>query len=247
MNVKSSTFSLKEWPKSTTEMRGYVDRIFATIAAKYDFMTRALSLGQEQRWKRKSVSLVPNNGAQNRILDLATGTGDFPLRFRQTGFESQLVGLDRNPKMLGIARQKCNRDHRVNFILGDLMQIPLKDHSFDVITIGYGLRYVSDIPQTLKEVYRLLRSGGMFVCLDFGLPKNHLYRRVCIGYLLLFGSLWGLFLHRKANTYWHIVESLRAYPGQETIKSWLQEVGFSKIELREQMGGIIAILSGMRP
>lgn len=247
MNVKSSTFSLKEWPRSVKERHAYVDLIFATIAGRYDFTTRALSLGQEQRWKRKAVSLVPNNGAQKRILDLATGTGDFPLRFREAGFEAQLVGLDRNPKMLEIARQKCNRDHRVNFILGDLPQIPLKDHSFDVITMGYGLRYVSDIRQTLEEVFRLLRSGGMFVCLDFGLPKNHLYRRVCFGYLLLIGTLWGLVLHRKADTYWHIVESLRAYPGQEPVKRWLREVGFSKIDLREQMGGIIAILSGIRP
>jgi len=247
MNSKSPRFSLKEWPKSVTERRGYVDLIFATIAGRYDVTTRALSLGQEQRWKRKAVSLVPNNGAQKRILDLATGTGDFPLRFREAGFDAQLVGLDRNSKMLGIARQKCTQRRLVNFVLGDLMQIPLKDHSFDVITMGYGLRYVSDIRQTLREVFRLLRSGGMFVCLDFGLPKNRVYRRVCFGYLLLFGSLWGLVLHRKADTYWHIVESLRAYPGQETIKSWLQEVGFSRIDLREQMGGIIAILSGIRP
>ncbi|MFQ5540559.1 MAG: ubiquinone/menaquinone biosynthesis methyltransferase [Candidatus Binatia bacterium] len=247
MNGKSPRFSLKEWPKSVTERIGYVDLIFATIAARYDFTTRALSLCQEQRWKRKALSLVPNNGAQKRILDLATGTGDFPFRFREAGFEAQLIGLDRSPKMLGFAMQKCKRQRQVNFVLGDLIKLPLKDHSFDVITMGYGLRYVSDIRQTLKEVFRLLRRGGMFVCLDFGLPKNHLYRRVCFGYLLLIGSLWGLVLHRKADTYWHIVESLKAYPGQETIQIWLQEVGFSRVDLREQMGGIIAILSGVRP
>lgn len=240
-------FLLKEWPKGATDRQAYVDPTFATIAAKYDFMTRALSLGQEQRWKTKAISLIPKNGGLRRVLDLATGTGDFPIHLHDAGFDVPIIGLDRNSKMLDIAMQKCARQPRTSFIQGDLMQIPFKDHSFDVITMGYGLRYVVDIGQTLKETFRLLRSGGLFVCLDFGVPRNDLYRRLCFGYLLLLGTLWGLVLHGKRDTYWHIVESLNAYPGQEKVRRCLEEVGFSKIELREQLGGIIVILSGIRP
>lgn len=210
-------------------------------------MARVLSLGQQQRWKKKAVNLIPKNSSLKRILDLASGTGDFPLHLRKAGFEAQIVALDRSPKMLGFAVEKCARQPQINFIQGDLMQIPFKDHSFDVITMGYGLRYPVDVRQTLMQVFRLLRSGGIFVFLEFGVPQNHFYRRLCFGYLLLFGTLWGLVLHGKGDTYWHIVESLKVYPGQETVRKWLEEVGFGKIELHEQLGGIIAILSGSRP
>ena len=127
------------------------------------------------------------------------------------------------------------------------MEIPFKDNSFDVITMGYGLRYVADIRQALREVFRLLRSGGMFICLDFGIPKNPVYRRLCFGCLLLLGSLWGLILHASIDTYWHIVESLRAYPGQEAVGKWMEETGFRQVRLFQKLGGIITIFSATRP
>lgn len=238
---------LKEWPKGIPERQAYVDPIFATIARKYDFMKKAMSLGQEQRWKAEAIGLIPKNGGRERVLDLASGTGDFPLYLRKNGFQAPIIGVDRNSKMLGVAMQRCAQKPKVTFVQGDLMQIPLKDHSFDVVTMGYGLRYVADIAQTLKEVFRLLRAGGIFVCLDFGVPKNALVKRLSFGYLFLFGTFWGLVLHGKKDTYWHIVESLNAYPGQESVKKSLQEIGFTKIKLREHLGGIIATLAAVRP
>jgi demethylmenaquinone methyltransferase/2-methoxy-6-polyprenyl-1,4-benzoquinol methylase len=249
MTLKSSSRPslLKEWPKSIPERQAYVDPIFATIARKYDFMKKAMSLGQEQRWKAEAIGLIPKNGGPERVLDLASGTGDFPLYLRKNGFQAPIIGVDRNPKMLGVAMQRCAQRPKLMFIQGDLMQIPLKDQSFDVVTMGYGLRYVADIGQTLREVFRLLRAGGIFVCLDFGVPKNPFLKRISFGYLLLFGTFWGIVLHGKKDTYWHIVESLNAYPGQESVKTSLQEIGFTKINLHEHLGGIIAILAAIRP
>ncbi|MFQ5801351.1 MAG: ubiquinone/menaquinone biosynthesis methyltransferase [Candidatus Methylomirabilales bacterium] len=240
-------FRLKEWPENGAERQAYLDPVFATIASKYDFMTRVLSFGQEQRWKRKAVGRIPRDGPLIRMLDLATGTGDFPVHLHGAGLGAQIVALDRNPTMLAFAARKCARHPQIRFIQGDLMHIPFKDHLFDAITMGYGLRYVADILQTLREVFRLLRSGGMFVCLDFGLPKSDFYRRVCSGYLLLSGTLWGLLLHGKRDTYWHIVESLKAYPGQEAVAQWMKGVGFDQIEAEEELGGIAVIISGVRP
>jgi demethylmenaquinone methyltransferase/2-methoxy-6-polyprenyl-1,4-benzoquinol methylase len=224
-----------------------MDPTFSTIASKYDLMTRLMSFGLEQGWKTKAVDRIPKNTSPKRILDLATGTGDFPLHLRGAGFAAPIVALDRNPKMLAFSQQKCAGKPKIHLIQGDLTQIPLRDWSFDIITMGYGLRYVIDIRQVLREVYRLLHSGGTFVCLEFGVPKNPFYRRLCFGYLLLLGTLLGLVLHGKADTYWHIVESLKAYPGQETVAAWLNEAGFDKIGLREELGGIITILSATRP
>lgn len=238
---------LKEWPRNIPDRQAYVDPIFARIARKYDFMKKALSLGQEQRWKDETIKLISKDSSISRILDLASGTGDFPLCLRKMGFQAPVVGVDRNPSMLGVAIERCARERGIEFVQGDLMQIPLKDHSFDAVTMGYGLRYVADIRQTLREVFRLLRKEGIFVCLDFGVPKNPLFRRISFAYLFLFGTLWGLVLHGQKDTYWHIVESLNAYPGQESVKKSLQEIGFVEIKLYEHLGGIAATLYAIRP
>jgi ubiquinone/menaquinone biosynthesis C-methylase UbiE len=86
----------------------------------------------------------------------------------------------------------------------------------------------------------------VFVCLDFGLPRNLWYRRLCLGYLLTFGTFWGVLLHRRADTYWHIVESLCAYPGQDAVARLMKEVGFADIRMEEQLGGISAIIRGAK-
>lgn len=223
-----------------------MDPTFSAIASSYDFMTRMLSMGQERRWKERAVGLIPRHGGRTRVLDLASGTGDFALHLRKAGFRAPIIGLERNPQMIALSRRKLQRLDTASFIRGDLLQIPFKDRSFDVVTLGYALRYVQDIRWTLAEIHRLLRAGGMFVCLEFGIPKSHFYRRLCFGYLFLLGTFWGWALHGKPDTYWHIVESLKAYPGQELIKAWTEEAGFRDVELHEQLGGIAVILSGIR-
>ncbi|MGH7770974.1 MAG: ubiquinone/menaquinone biosynthesis methyltransferase [Candidatus Binatia bacterium] len=248
MNVKSHAhrFSLREWPQNAAERQAYVDPIFSTIATEYDFMTQALSFGMERRWKKRALSLLDHH-SNAHLLDLATGTAAFPRLLALDGFQGRIVALDRNTTMLNLAKRKSPQDREIRWLQGDLRELPFKDGSFDYITMGYGLRYPTDVRQILTEIFRLLRPRGRFVCLDFGLPRDALYKRLCFAYLLVMGSFWGLLLHRKVDTYWHIVESLRAYPGQETVGKWLEGVGFCEVQLCEKLGGLVAILSGTRP
>jgi demethylmenaquinone methyltransferase/2-methoxy-6-polyprenyl-1,4-benzoquinol methylase len=223
-----------------------VDRVFAAIAPKYELVSRLLSFGQERRWKARALSALPQNGSFGRLLDLATGTGAFPILLRRAGFAGRIVGLDRSSAMLALAGPKCGGAKQIQLIQGDLIHLPFADASFDAITVGYGLRYVADTRQTLMDIYRLLRPNGVFVCLDFGHPPTQWYRRACLGYLLLFGTFWGLILHGRRDTYWHIVESLRAYPGQRVLGRLMEEVGFADVLLREQLGGISVVARGIR-
>lgn len=243
---KQRFFFLQQWPKDVAGRQAYVDPIFSNIARRYDLMGGLFSLGMIGGWRKKTVDLIPRNH-RGRILDLASGTGEFPIHLRRAGFEAPIVGLDRNSEMLAVAREKCAGLSRIAFIPADLMHIPIKNESFDAVTMGYGLRYPADVRSILREVFRLLRRGGVFVSMDFGVPRNLLYRNICFAYLLGFGSLVGLLLHGKADTYWHIVESLKVYPGQQAVKDWLGEVGFAEVEMRELCGGIIVIHRGVRP
>lgn len=240
-------FRLKDWPRDPVERAAYVDRVFGSIAAKYDLTTRLLSLRQDRRWKARALGALPLHNSVGSLLDLATGTGAFPILLRRAGFAGKIVGLDRSRAMLLLAGEKCGGGLGVELVQGDLGQLPFADASFDAITMGYGLRYAGDLRPALADIHRLLRPNGVFVCLDFGLPENRWHRRACLAYLLLFGTLWGLILHGRRDTYWHLVESLRAYPGQGALARWMEEVGFADVELRAQLGGISVIVRGRRP
>ena len=113
--------------------------------------------------------------------------------------------------------------------------------------MGYGLRYPPDLPAFLKSVFRLLRPSGRFLSLDFGLPGSASYRWLGLAYLFLAGSFWGFALHGRPDTYHHIVESLRAYPGQRALAALMNDAGFADISIEEHLGGMAATIRGRKP
>ncbi len=149
--------------------------------------------------------------------------------------------------MLALARRKCAGSESIRFLRGDLSRLPFAEGSFDAVTIGYGLRYPPDLRAFLNGVFSLLRPGGRFLSLDFGLPASPAYRSLALGYLLAAGAFWGLALHGRPGTYAHIVESLRAYPGQRALAALMKETGFADISVEERLGGIAVLIRGRRP
>ena len=238
---------LKEWPKDSAKRAAYVDAVFRCVAPRYDLLTRLLSFGQDGRWKATVVDLLPPESDVARILDLATGTAAFPRLLRRAGRRGTIVGIDRSQPMLALARRNCAAMERVLLARADLNAIPVAEESFDAVLLGYGLRYIGDLREVMARAHAALRPGGVFISLDFGLPASAWYRRLCHAYLLVFGTVWGLLLHGKLDTYWHIVESLRAYPGQLALERALQEVGFSRIVVVEQLGGISVLVRAEKP
>ena len=215
----------------------YVKRLFATIADRYDFITRFLSYGQDRRWKRRLVDLAaPRRGAQ--ALDLAAGTGDIAWEVEKRG--AHVVALDITFRMMELARRKSG-GRRVHLLVGDMGSLPFPDGSFDLVTTGYGLRNVPDLVRTIDELFRVLRPGGQVLSLDFNRPGTPLVRVAYLGYLTVVGSALGLLLHGDADTYRYIPESLRRYPGGVEVARMLASRGFTRVAHIPVLGGLMSI------
>lgn len=221
--------------------RQYVRRLFATIAPRYDLITRVLSYGQDRRWKRRLVELAAI-GPGDRVLDLACGTGD--LTFLAAGRSSgQAVGLDITLGMLQLARGKASTayERRVRFVAGDMVTLPFPAGRFTVVTTGYGLRNVPDLPGSIREIRRVLEPCGRLLSLDFDRPANPLLRRFYLAYLIAIGSTLGVLLHRDPDTYRYIPESIRSYPGSVGVARMLNDNGFDDVRVVPLLGGLMAI------
>ncbi len=191
--------------------RRFVRRLFATIAPRYDCITVVLSYGQDRRWKQRLIDLA-NVRPEDRVLDLACGTGD--LLFAAAQHTRYAVGLDVTLRMLQLARE---RSGTAVTLAGDMLELPFRASSFDVTTTGYGLRNVPDLRAALAEIHRVLVRGGRFLSLDFNRPDHPAVRAVYLTYLTLVGSALGLLLHGDQDTYRYIPESIRQYPGAAAV------------------------------
>jgi ubiquinone/menaquinone biosynthesis methyltransferase len=214
----------------------FVRSLFATIANRYDLITVLLSYGQDRRWKRRLIDLAaPLRG--RRVLDLACGTGD--LAFAAAADGGDVTGLDLTPRMIELARGKAPAG--VRFLVGDMMALPFCDASFDVVTTGYGLRNVPVLETSIAEIYRVLAPGGLLLSLDFNRPANATLRAAYLAYLSVVGGVVGAVLHRDPDTYRYIPESIRHYPGATGVVDRLRAAGFTGVEWRPVLGGLMAI------
>jgi demethylmenaquinone methyltransferase/2-methoxy-6-polyprenyl-1,4-benzoquinol methylase len=244
----SEKLDLKEQISSKENKQRYVNRLFETIASRYDFFTVFMSYGMDRGWKRKLVEMAGFKGSEV-ALDLACGTGDITFEIARRLKHGRAVGLDITRSMLVIAEQKRRESQTANvdFHRADIMQIPFGDNSFDCVTGGYALRNVPDVGGALSEIKRVLKPGGRFLSLDFGHPSNRLYRWLYLNYLIVVGSTVGLIMHGDMDTYRYIPESLKLYPGQRGVEEMMQSAGFVDTGFREFGGGIMAINYGAKP
>ena len=226
--------------------RRYVRRLFATIADRYDFITIALSYGQDRRWKRRLVDMArPSRGT--RALDLATGTGDIAFAVANRG--ARVVGLDLTARMIELAIAKVRQDRQEAhpaFIIGDMLALPFPDASFDLVTTGYGLRNVPDLTASIDEIRRVLRPGGRLLSLDFNRPENGLVRWTYLAYLTIVGGALGFVLHGDPDTYRYIPASIRQYPGAARVAGLMRARGFASAVHYPVLGGLMAIHDAVR-
>lgn len=234
---------------SPAHKRRYVRRLFTTIADRYDFITVVLSFGRDRAWKRRLVRegrVTPGE----HVVDLACGTGD--IAFEAASCGARVTGLDITLRMIELARAKArNAGHALlsapSFAVADMMAVPLRSASADVVTTGYGLRNVPDLEGALDEILRVLKPGGRLLSLDFNRPRSRFVRVPYLAYLSVVGAALGWLLHRDPDTYRYIPASVRRYPGAHGVADLLRARGFHAVRFVRILGGFMTIHVAVKP
>ena len=228
------------WPDDPEESTRRGVRIFDRVAPRYDVMRRLMSGGREDEWKRRSLLGELATTRPRRCLDVASGTGDVATLLLSHFPDASVVALDGNRAMIEHARPKLD-GARTSWILADMNRLPVDGAHFDVVTVAYGLRYVTDLPAFLASCHGALRPGGLFWSFDLGVPQSGLLHSAWRAYLFVAGTLLGLVLHARPATYWHLLETLGKYPGQRRVAALLREAGFGEVRCDDLLGGVLAI------
>ena len=226
-----------------------VNDLFAAIARRYDLLNDLQSFGLHRRWKRRVAELAAVQPG-GRALDLCCGTGDIAFALARRGAE--VTGLDFSQKMLEVAESRRLKKpelktQKLIFIQGDAQQIPFSDATFDIVTVGYGLRNLMNWETGLAEMQRVARPGARLVVLDFGKPANALWRNIYFGHLRCSVPLVGWLFCGNADAYAYILESLKHYPAQLAVAAKMRELKLVNVRVINFLGGAMAINYGEKP
>ncbi len=208
-----------------------IRRMFNRIAPKYDQLNRIISLGLDRSWRKRALHLLAPYAPQ-RVLDVATGTGDLAIEIIQTiSSTKEVVGVDISEEMMRVGQEKVHQagfDKKISFERQDCTAMTFEADSFDAATIAFGIRNFSDIPAAAAELHRVLRPGGVLIIAELSVPTNPLLR---LGYKLYAGQiipLIGRLISKDRDAYTYLPKSIAAVPQRERMVEILRKAGFSE-------------------
>ena len=210
--------------------------MFGAIARRYDLANHILSCGFDFHWRRRAAEIVAS-WSPKKIVDLATGTGDLALAIQKASPDAQIVGVDFSEEMLAVARGKGLRET----VVADALALPFSDHSFDCVTIGFGLRNVEDWSAALREMSRVLNPQCHLLVLEFSLPRLSILRALYRFYLHRVLPLFGSCLTQKKSAYDYLGDSIEEFPGGEALLRLMEANGFRDAAAEPLTGGIVTI------
>jgi len=214
--------------------REQVEQMFDTIAEKYDPMNRLMSLGNDRSWRKKAIlSLKESN--PKKILDIATGTGDFAITAYNLLSPEKITGIDISERMLKIGQQKIEKlklTDRITLQAGDSTKLDFDTQTFDAVTVAFGVRNFESLSKGLCEICRVLKTGGVAVILELSEPQNVFFKLGYKLYTKLVIPVFARFISKDIRAYNYLPQSIEAFPQGKEMKALLHECGFSQVEVK---------------
>ena len=244
---KTTHFGFQQVP--VTEKANRVAEVFHSVADKYDIMNDVMSFGVHRLWKRYTIDAA---GAKrgNRVLDLAGGTGDLAAKFaRIVGDDGEVILSDINASMLQNGRERLTDKGiggNVRYVQANAECLPFTDNHFDIITMAFGLRNVTDKDAALRSMYRVLKPGGRLLVLEFSKPVVPGLSPIYDQYSFKFLPMMGKLIANDAESYRYLAESIRMHPDQPTLKGMMEAAGFERVTYTNMTGGIVALHKGYK-
>jgi len=229
-----------------------VQTLFGAVARRYDLLNDLLSFGLHRGWKRRMIRSA-GLGPGDQALDVCCGSGDVAFSLAAAG--ANVVGLDFSEPMLNVARNRLKRPlgppwaarHTPpTYVRGDALRLPFADESFNAVTISYGLRNLASVEAGLAEMWRVAKPGGRLVVLDFGKPKNPVWRICYAAHLRWVAPLLGWLSGGGFEAYAYILTSLEHYPAQEGVLQAMNRLPLVNVSVTNLLGGAMSIHSAAR-
>jgi demethylmenaquinone methyltransferase/2-methoxy-6-polyprenyl-1,4-benzoquinol methylase len=238
---------VKPYGNSDKSKKEEVAEMFNNISAKYDFLNHFLSLGIDKLWRKKAVKMLQEI-APKRILDIATGTGDFALESLRLNPE-EVVGVDISEGMLSKGREKMLKkkvDHIISMKLGDSEELDFDDNYFDALTVGFGVRNFENLEKGLAEMLRVVRPGGKLLILEFSKPKKFPIKQYFAFHSKYIIPFFGKRISKDEKAYAYLPESVAAFPEGKDFEDILNKMGYKNIKSTLVSGGIATIYAGTK-
>lgn len=224
-----------------------VTQMFDTISGSYDGLNRVISFGIDVKWRKKVLKLVAAKNPE-RILDIATGTGDLAILMAQTNAR-EITGLDISEGMLEVGRKKIDAKHlnsKITMVQGDSENLPFTDNYFDAITVAFGIRNFETLEKGLAEILRVLKPGGIFVILETSVPVKFPFKQGYAFYTRYILPAIGRLFSKDRQAYAYLSESASVFPYGEMLNNILRKTGFIEVKHMPQTFGVATIYSASK-
>ncbi len=245
MEVKAEKVNPYDDNRAKTEQ---IKEMFDSIATTYDFVNHVISFGMDRLWRSKAVKMISLQLPQ-RILDVATGTGDFAISLVHEMPLVEVTGVDLSEKMISIGRKKVSdakMSDSINLLVGDCLSLPFDSNTFDCVTVAYGVRNFEHLLDGYREIYRVLRPGGMLCVVELSTPTSKAFIPFYHFYTHHIIPLIGRIMSNDLHAYTYLPASIAAVPQGKDMLTLMREVGFIQSACRRLMLGVCSIYTAYR-
>ncbi len=246
-NLMKTVKEVKPDQTSAAAKKQQVEEMFNSIASRYDFLNRFLSMGIDKGWRTKAINSISDIQPKH-ILDVATGTGDLAIAAMRL-HPNKITGIDLSAQMLEVGRKKIsnlNLQQTIELLKGDSEALPFNDNNFDAVTVAFGVRNFEHLQIGIDEMYRVLKPGGKIAVLEFSKPKAFPFKQIYDLYFKYILPVWGGLISKNKQAYTYLPESVKHFPEGNDFLAYLNKAGFKQTHVQPLTFGICSLYTAIK-